>query len=65
MPSLSKLNRRKRVTTIVTWSLNGKLREQYRQEQLFTDMRDKQLGFAALQEAMWSKDTTVHGKNGD
>ena len=27
-------------------------------------MRDKQIGFAALQEVMWNKDTTVHDKSG-
>ena len=60
-----KLNSRKSVTTFATWNLNGKLREQYRQEELFGDMRSKRVGFAASQEKMWNQNAAAQGKSGE
>lgn len=40
---------RKRETTIATWSLNRRLRESHRREELIEDMKDQKVGVAVLQ----------------
>ena len=65
MPSVKKLNRKKSTTIFGTWNLNGKLRELYRQEELFEDMKSQRVSFAALQETMWDQNVAVNGKNGE
>jgi len=42
-----KKNRQGNTTTIATWNLNGRLTEQTRQEELFTDMKWKNVDIAA------------------
>ena len=41
-----------------------KLKEPRRQEELFMDMKWKNVGVAALQETMWSQNATVHNSEG-
>jgi exonuclease III len=65
MPSVKKLNRKKSTTIFGTWNLNGKLRELYRQEELFEDMKSQRVSFAALQETMWDQNVAVNGTNGE
>ena len=62
---MKKTRRRRNTTTIATWSLQGRLREKYRQEELLADMKERDVGFAALQETLWSQDATAKGEDGE
>ena len=64
MLSTMKKNRQDNATTIATWSLNGRLTEPTRHEELFTDMKWKNVDIAALQETIWSHDAIIKDRSG-
>ena len=67
MHTLKKLRRKSQETKIAAWSLNGRLKEGYRQEEIIKDVRDYKVEVAALQEAMWNwnADAATKGDRGE
>ena len=65
--TLKKLRRKSQETKIAAWSLNGRLKEGYRQEEIIKDVRDYKVEVAALQEAMWNwnADAATKGDRGE
>jgi len=53
MPNAKKINRKNATTNLVTWNVNGHMRDQVRREELAQDMMERKVSIAGIQETRW------------